>query len=167
MEGKIVYSSDNGANWELQTTGVAQWIYGISMDDTGTGYISGNNGSDDLAFLMKTTDFGTNWVRLTAAIAGNPHLYDIKHNGEVVVISGEDGYVGLSTDGGTNFSTISVASVTDDMRFVTMNGDEGYVVGWHGAVIRTEDNWANVAQVETPFSDYFEEVKFYECIRQD
>ncbi len=141
--GKVVYSSDHGANWVLQTTPNSDTYYGISMNESGIGFIAANNGSPDLGKVIKTTDFGTNWEVLDLGVATNPTTFEVKQFGDRVVVLGDDGYVGVSNDNGLTWTNHPTAGGDSEPRMygVTMNGDVGYATGWNGVVVKTTDGW--------------------------
>jgi len=66
---RIYRSSNNGANWSIQTVSPETQITAVWFDENGssTGYCGGNT-------ILKTTDYGANWVSIggpgTGAILG-------------------------------------------------------------------------------------------------
>jgi hypothetical protein len=65
---RIYYSSNNGANWVVQTLATEQNIYTICFSQmiypSGTGFAGGAN-------LLMTTNNGLNWIPLTTIGSGN------------------------------------------------------------------------------------------------
>lgn len=63
---RIYYSSNNGANWSIQTTSPEVSTYAIWFDYTGNplGYTGG-------AGLLRSTNFGSNWTPAATIGAGN------------------------------------------------------------------------------------------------
>ncbi|MDP8231675.1 MAG: lamin tail domain-containing protein, partial [Candidatus Zophobacter franzmannii] len=158
--GNIVYSSDSGANWVSQTSGVTDWLYGISMNDSGTGFIACNNGSPDQSHILKTTDFGVNWQIENLTITGNPTIYNAVQTGNEVLLLGDDGYIGYSSDNGVNWIHHPTAGGTDEPRMydAVMNGNEGVAIGWDGTAVYTNDSWANVQLLDTDYVYHLQNV---------
>ncbi|MBN2830461.1 MAG: lamin tail domain-containing protein [Candidatus Cloacimonetes bacterium] len=156
--GNIVYSTDNGQNWVLQTSGVTDWLYGISMNNSGTGFVALNNGSPDQAKVLKTTDFGANWQVVNLTVTGNPTTFNVMQNGNQVLVLGDAGYIGFSSDNGVNWTHHVAAGGTSRMYGAVMNGTEGYAVGWNGTVLYTSDSWANVQTLDANYTYHLQNV---------
>ncbi len=160
--GKVAYSTDNGDSWIEQTSGITNALFSISMNDNGTGFMTGNSGtSPALSKLLRTLDYGTTWTLLPIVITNNPQLYQVKQFGSTVVVMGDKGFVGVSTDNGdlwTNHELIGGATIK--MQDACWNGTTGYVVGYSSTILKTTDNWATLTPVITDFSDYFEGIGF-------
>ncbi len=163
-DGYIVYSSDHGQNWVAQTSGITDWLYGISMEGSGTGFITCNNGSPDQSKVLKTTDFGTNWQVVNLTITGNPTLYNVKQDGNNVILLGDDGYVGYSTDNGQNWIHHPTAGGSEEPRMydAVMNGSEGYAVGWKGTIVYTNDSWASTQILDDDYNYHLQNIKYDE-----
>jgi len=151
-DATMMYSADDGVNWEQVSFEFTNSLYSISMDENGLGYVCGKNGTENIALLLKTTDFGATWTRITTEIEGNEDLYYVYHENDLVVLGGNNGYLGVSYDGAESFQTKSIDSITDDITAIEMNGSEGYALGDDGLMIKTTDNWETVESIS---SNYF------------
>ncbi|HNX00122.1 MAG TPA: YCF48-related protein [Candidatus Cloacimonadota bacterium] len=159
--GAVAYSSDNGDTWTAQTSGTTNILYSISMNDTGTGFFVGNAGTTPNAKIYRTTDYGTTWTPLTVTITNNPHLYQVKQFGSTVVVMGDKGYVGVSTDNGDTWTPHDgLGGATIKMQDACYNGTTGYVVAWSSTIYKTTDNFATFTPIITNFGDYFEGISY-------
>ena len=161
--GKIGYSSDFGENWVLQTSGTSNSLYSISVNENGRGFVAANNGSSNDATYLYTSDFGQNWEVVHPDIDGDPTLFSVKQIGDEVIFTGDDGYIGISHDGGQTFTHHPLAG-GDGIRMydVVMNGSTGYAVGWKSTILKTTDNWDTFESVENNFGTYFSAIDFDE-----
>lgn len=155
--GKIAYSSDFGANWTAQASGITDQIYSVSMNSAGVGFCTVNNGSPDQAKLLTTTDFGTNWAIQNLTITANPHIYKVRQYGSTVVLAGGSGYIGVSTDNGANWTHHNGAGGSStNMQDIVLDGNTGYAGGWNGVLLKTTTAWATFETVTNDFGLYFE-----------
>ncbi len=161
-DGYIVYSSDFGQTWTTQTSGLTDWLYGMSMDTTGTGYITCNNGSPDQSKVLKTTDFGANWQIVNLTITGNPTLYNVVQYGDSVILLGDDGYVGFSPDNGQTWTHHPTAGGSGEPRMydAVMDGSEGYAIGWNGTVVYTDNTWTTTQLLDTDYNYHLQNVDY-------
>ncbi len=157
--GKIAYSEDYGQTWVLQTTPGTDTLYKMSMNSSGTGFVACNNGSPDQAKLYKTTDFGQNWEILPLGTPNELTNFAVEQYGNLVVVVGDDGSISYSNDNGVNWTHHTDLS---DSRLtgVTMNGSEGYAVGWNGVVVKTTDSWVNVQVVDNDWNYYSQDIVY-------
>jgi len=63
--GYILYSSNSGTNWTIQTTGAPNAIYDIDMLNANTGYATGGNAFSGTGYCYKTVNGGATWTALT------------------------------------------------------------------------------------------------------
>ncbi len=157
--GKIAYSEDHGQTWVLQNTPGTDSLYKMSMNSSGTGFVACNNGSPDQAKLYKTTDFGQNWELLALGTPNELTNFAVEQYGNLVVVVGDDGSISYSNDNGGNWTHHTNLS---DVRLtgVTMNGAEGYAVGWNGVVVKTSDSWVNVEVLDNDWNYYSQDVVY-------
>ncbi|MCK4956405.1 MAG: hypothetical protein KAS49_02130, partial [Candidatus Cloacimonetes bacterium] len=158
--GKIAYSNDSGKTWAQQVSNTTNTIYAISMNESGTGYICGNNGSPDSAWVNKTIDFGETWSNCGASFAGNPHLNDVYQSDNRVVVCGAGGFLAVSDDNAQSFVQIEVELLVNDLKNIVMSGETGYVAGKNGELITTTDNWASAKLVVNNFIPHFDGIGF-------
>ena len=155
--GKIAYSEDHGQTWVLQTTPGTDTLYKMSMNSSGTGFVACNNGSPDLAKLYKTTDYGQNWEVLALGTPNELTNFAVEQYGSLVVVVGDDGSISYSNDNGANW-THHIDLSGSRLTGVSMNGAEGYAVGWNGVVVKTTDSWETVQVVENDWNYYSQDI---------
>ncbi len=153
--GTIIYSPDHGVNWSTQNGGLNTILYGMSMNEAGTGFIACNKGTPSQSKILKTNDFGASWTIVNLTVGDNPSIYNVRQFGSKVVLVGDYGYLGYSDDNGetwTNHSYAAGPSTSDELHDVVMMGDVGYAVGWNYRIIKTTDGWATYSAVNHNFS---------------
>ena len=153
--GMIAYSSDYGVSWSLQSAGISTILYGMSMNEAGTGFIVLNKGTPDQSKILKTYNYGTNWTLENLPVTGNPSIFNVRQFGSKVVLVGDWGYLGFSNDNGatwTHYPYAAGPTTSDELHDVVMNGDVGYAVGWNYRIIKTTDGWATYSPVSHNFS---------------
>jgi len=63
--GKIIRSTDNGSSWNNATSGISQYLYGITLgNNTFVGVGSGGK-------IVRSTDNGSSWDNATSPITTN------------------------------------------------------------------------------------------------
>jgi len=99
-----------------------------------------------------TTDGGQNWTSWADRL-DNPrglHLYAIRRHGERILVSGEQGLVRLSQDGGQTFAAVKTPYDGSFFTAELSSADEIVVAGLRGNMLRSLDNGANWKQITTP-----------------
>jgi len=155
--GKIAYSADHGQTWVLQNTPGTDTLYKMSMNSSGTGFVACNNGSPDLAKLYKTTNFGQAWEVIAIGTPAEATNFAVEQYGNLVVVVGDDGTISYSNDNGVNWNHHTGLN-SSRMTGVTMNGAEGYAVGWNGVVVKTTDSWETVQVIENDWNYYSQDI---------
>ena len=129
----------SNAQWVEQSSGSTHWFNSLQFIDSGTGWVCGFNGSDNM--LLHTTDGGATWVP-----QGMPATTFL---GEVTFLNATTGWaVGVggvilkSTDGGETWTpqTIATTKALQSVWFVDEN--KGWVVGESGIIFNTTDGGA-------------------------
>jgi photosystem II stability/assembly factor-like uncharacterized protein len=106
--GIVLVSTDGGATWTKQNTGIDKSLFGVSFIDPLHGWVVGID-----ALILHTSDGGHTWQvqNGTTEVRGleqvgfgqayeNPSLYTVAVVGDVGLAAGEIGAIYLSTDGG-------------------------------------------------------------------
>lgn len=140
--GMIAYSPDFGATWSLQNAGISTILYGMSMNDEGTGFIVLNKGTPDQSKILKTYNYGAIWTLENLPVTGNPSIFNVRQFENKVILVGDFGYLGYSDDNGASWTHHPYAAgdtTTDELHDVVMLGDTGYAVGWNYRIITTTD----------------------------
>lgn len=111
--GEIFKTTDGGATWVRQNSGISASIYGIKFFDANTGWATGAFGA-----MLRTTDGGTTWA---VAKAGDTSSSSYEQQGIITVVDAKTVYVGRlansyggyygtiygSTDGGVTWRAIN------------------------------------------------------------
>lgn len=162
--GMIAYSEDFGATWAQQGAGlISTFLYDISISSSGLGFVACNKGTPSLSKILKTTDFGQSWSIVNLTITGNPSIFKIRQYPGKVIMVGDYGYLGFSTDNGTTWTHYANAAGTttsDQLRDVVMNGNEGYAVGRNSRILKTTNGWQSYTLLTHDISTYIESIKY-------
>lgn len=98
-----------------------------------------------------TTDGGKSWNTLAERL-DNPrglHLYAIRQHGERILVSGEQGLVRLSRDGGQTFTPIKTPYDGSFFTAELPSAEEIVVAGLRGNLLRSHDGGASWKQTTT------------------
>ncbi|HMQ79771.1 MAG TPA: YCF48-related protein [Ignavibacteria bacterium] len=95
--GRIVKTTNSGANWNLVNSGTTQSLFGVKFIDVMTGYACGNAGA-----IVRTTDGGENWFSQSSPLS--EILTDVWFtNANTGYISSWSGKILKTTNGGITF----------------------------------------------------------------
>jgi photosystem II stability/assembly factor-like uncharacterized protein len=158
--GMIWYSEDFGETWVEQISNVTNNIYDVTVNDEGLGFLVGSDGSANITWIRKTTDFGESWFDTEATFSGATHLNDVVINDGVVIVCGNDGYIAKSEDFGVTFTQLAVGLTDNDFESITVNGDLGFAVGENATILKTNDNWNTIELIENNYRDGFNAITF-------
>jgi len=164
--GTILKSTDGGLTWKI--TGIPnpnnQWGYSalmaIDFPDPMTGYAVGEQ-------ILKTTDQGITWFRLTPSnVSGGTCVDFIQGNNQIGYIAGI-GWIAKTTDGGQTWNLQDPGT----NKYITtihfpVNADTGYAGGGYGAssyplLLRTTNGGSEWITIPSPVdSIHYESVYF-------
>ena len=140
----VLYGTPANAQWAMQSSGSSSNLFGVKFYDENFGFVVGwgNGGSD----ILRTTDGGKNWKK--TAVPGTL-LFSVDFTDQnTVYIAGYDvncncGLIKKSTDGGVTWNVQNDVLINETFGLynVIMYGNKGYVSGYDGAIIRTENGW--------------------------
>ncbi len=132
--GKILKTTDAGANWAIQTNADGKSVY---FTDANTGYSVGYSGT-----IIKTIDGGTNWTVQTSGTTNNlMSVYFTDANTGYAV--GYSGTIIKTIDGGTNWTTQTSGTTNDLMSVYFTVANTGCTVGYGGTILKTIDGGTN------------------------
>ncbi|MCW2920135.1 MAG: hypothetical protein JWL76_9 [Thermoleophilia bacterium] len=100
--GTILKTTDGGATWPAQASGVADHLRTVQVIDASTVWVVGNGGR-----VLKTTNGGTTWTPVNAGTAVN--LYDVDSHDGTLWISGDTGVVRRTDDAGATWTSVGGA----------------------------------------------------------
>jgi photosystem II stability/assembly factor-like uncharacterized protein len=131
----IYKTTDAGLNFTQlnpNVGGTTNIWYSIEFANKDTGYACNSGG-----FLVKTTDGGTTWTALPDGHGTNPiydiHLFDAQN----FITVGSSGNIHKTTNGGANFSSISLTTTTTLYGSHFIAPDTGFVLGVQGRIFKT------------------------------
>ena len=146
--GKIVRSTDNGANWSNVTTGrTGSSGYSYYLGSLyGTGTLRGvgfGNGTfvavGDSGKILTSTNNGSSWDNETAVNSNN--LYGVSFGNSTFVAVGQNGTILRSTNNGASWSNSSPGGNT--LWAVTFGNNIFMAVGTGGRIVKSTDNGSN------------------------
>ncbi len=124
---------------------------GVDFIDSLTGWSVGSNGA-----IIKTTDGGKNWVTIFSPVT-KTLLKVSSYNGNTVVITGYDGVILLSTNGGEVFEQVEsgVGDEIDLWGVQMMNDTTGWVCGMNGTLLKTTNGGLTWLSIPTGLSIHY------------
>jgi photosystem II stability/assembly factor-like uncharacterized protein len=139
--GKLYKTTNSGATWTANTSGVALTLYGLAVSSTSQAYVAG-----DTSTLRRTLDGGTTWADacVPCPVVGTPAFYDIENFGTANMwAAGQNGTMIHSTN--ADQATPTWVAQTTGMPTSTVHSIKAlsantvYAVGGSGSVIVTQD----------------------------
>jgi photosystem II stability/assembly factor-like uncharacterized protein len=159
---QILRSTDGGTNFSPVDLYTNFDAYALSMVSDKIGYVCGTN-----SVVMKTTNGGTIWNKVTSPNTGTASLYSMKFVNEntgwvFLNYSGSDTNVFKTTDGGTSWVPQITSGAGYGIASADMaDADNGYLcMNSSGKPIyKTNDGGANWVPVTTPFTGQIRSIK--------
>ncbi len=158
-DGMILHSTNGGASWTPQNSGVGEKIRDIWFADEDNGWAGGRDG-----LLIHTTDGGLNWNPQNSPAQDDIRGFHMLDNQRGWMVA-SDGLILYTSNGGTDWETqLSVPGGEEDEFEAVFALDENLVwaAGGQGRIYRTEDggeNWTQqtsgttVALMDIQFTD--------------
>jgi len=139
MNGAILKTTNGGANWTAQTSGVTGTLYGISFVDANTGWAVGSAGT-----VLKTTNGGATWTPQTSNTTNDMEsvtFVDANHGWA----AGDRATIIRTTDGGTTWTmkTELIWPPYDLHGIKFVDANNGCAVGTFGTIFKTTDGGEN------------------------
>jgi photosystem II stability/assembly factor-like uncharacterized protein len=128
--------------WTNQTPGAGVTtanLYAVSFVDNNLGYAVGDGG-----VVIKTTNGGTNWTRISSGTAGiNINAVSITDDGLRGLAVGDAGAVFRTTNGGLNWASVGPIAGSPTLKGVAVprfgSGNVAYLCGTGGTLQRNPD----------------------------
>jgi len=159
--GKIVATTNGGANWTQQTSGITAVLYDVFFISQAVGWIAGDGGK-----LLKTTNGGGNWVQLPA-FTNLSLLSVIFVDQNTGWVCGDQGKVFTTTNGGTNWTAQSTGLSMNEALFSIhfVNSQTGWATGGSFVnnscvVLKTTNGGANWTRQNVPTSSFIRTSSF-------
>jgi photosystem II stability/assembly factor-like uncharacterized protein len=154
--GKILRTTNSGANWVSQTSGTPNHLFGVFFVNVNTGWATG-----DIGTILKTTNGGTTWATQNSNV-----YYQLRSvtffNVSTGYVVGWYGTILKTTNGGTNWASL-VTGTTNNLHGISFaNNNTGFVVGWYGTIIKTTNGGNNWATLSSGTSSTLEDVTFFD-----
>ena len=139
--GVILHTSDGGAGWAQQETGLTTSLVTVSFVSNLIGWAAGDAGA-----ILHTTNGGTTWTKQTSNTSNYLlGIYFADANKGWCV--GANGTIMRTTNGGSTWITTS-SVVSSSLYSVNMiNSSLGFSAGPSGVILRTTDSGASWAKV--------------------
>lgn len=105
-------------------------------------------------FAFESVDGGQSWTPWMSRI-DNPfglHLYNIRKQGERILVAGEQGFVALSMDAGKSFETIETPYEGSFFTAQLLEKDEIVLAGLRGNTLVSDDNGQHWKEIKNPIS---------------
>jgi photosystem II stability/assembly factor-like uncharacterized protein len=152
---RIIYSQ-----WNIQTTfNPAQSLQAIKFYDANTGYTCAPVYGGSFMEIHKTTNAGVNWVDQNAGYTGTRLMSIFILHPDTVFISGNEGLILRTVNGGTNWVTMYSEPTLQLWGIHFVNSFTGYTCGSNGRIMKTTNagvNWFNqTSPVPNAFSSIF------------
>ncbi len=152
--GKIMHSSNGGANWSSQTTNTTSTLMAIKFKDALTGYAAGADGQ-----LLSTIDGGNTWAGRQYHGKSLFHALTVTANGPYW--AGEAGYIffgngNLSNDDNWIAQEYSIGSTDQLGVFDFTDANNGWHTGSGRDLFRTTNggkSWKIISNLSLPGSD--------------
>ncbi len=138
--GVIVNTTDGGANWTQQSSGMANDINDIFFINSTNGYAVADNGA-----IVATTNGGTNWYRQTPQTISNINSVHFANSMYGVLVA-DNGAINRTSNGGLTWSAISNQNSNNLNSVFMADQNNGYAVGAGGLILKTTDagqTWAS------------------------
>jgi len=143
QEGLILHTSDGGASWSVQSSGIRGMILGVVFSGVAAGAAVAEDGT-----VLRTTNAGQSWIGTTTILAGYSILSSVymQDTGHILAIGyGSDG-IYHTTDGGATWATLSAGIESGMLMAIGGVGSSvGVAVGSVGCMSRSSDGgltWA-------------------------
>lgn len=142
--GTILATTDGGATWTQQQSGLESTLFGIHFADRNTGLAVGIDG-----VILRTDDGGTTWKTLASPFDERSY-YEVGLSGQYGWIVGGQGTVLVSSDGGKEWKQYPtpIQFASEWFRGVSMAGDTGFFVGGAGLIYATKGADATLLRTE-------------------
>jgi photosystem II stability/assembly factor-like uncharacterized protein len=155
LSGTSLYKTTNGGtSWTALIPVSSNIMWGVSVVDANTVYVSGSTGA-----VWKSTNGGTSFSAVNVPATNTIVDLDFINANEGCAVE-VTGNIWHTTNGGTNWS---IAYATVGIYFSSIyfvDSSTGYAVGSNGTIIKTTDGGASWTTLTTNSMAYFQYVHF-------
>jgi len=141
--GSIYNTTDTGATWQAQSSGVLQPLFDVDFVDAQQGWAVGR-----LGVILHTSDGGATWSAQKSGI--DKHLFavdffDARHG----IAAGDWGVILATDDGGATWRQRDLGEDVILNGVAMVDADTAFIVGELGTILRSDDGGANWQRLET------------------
>jgi photosystem II stability/assembly factor-like uncharacterized protein len=140
--GLVMKTTDGGANWVVQNSGLTTTLWDVDFINTNVGYAVGNSGN-----ILKTTDGGDNWSLSTY---GTTAIYKVHYVNDTLIFLGSasatTGRLLRSTNGGSSWDNITanITGLDGTVRGLHFfDADTGWISNSTGKIFKTTNGGAS------------------------
>ena len=136
INGMILKTTDGGAHWLGQSSGVSNELFCLSFVDTARGWVSGQGG-----VILSTTNGGKTWKQQqsgTQRLCKAMRFIDALH-GWVVC---DSGVIVATTNGGASWTNQPTQTIASLCSVVFTSTQKGWACGSNGALVKTTNGGA-------------------------
>ena len=156
QSGKILKTTNAGANWASQTSGTTNHLFGVYFTNVNTGWAVG-----DIGTILFTTNGGNNWVTQTSNT-----FYQLRQitflNSNTGFIVAWYGTILKTTNAGTNWVSLNTGTSNNLLGISFANNSTGFAVGWYGTIIKTTNGGSSWATLSSGTTNTLEDVTFFD-----
>jgi hypothetical protein len=131
--GAIMRTTDGGANWQTQTSGVPDTLRGICFRDSVLGCAVGNGG-----IVLRTTDGGSSWNWVSTGYTETLYGVFLSYYGSLGYAVGANGRILATSNGGASW-VAQPSGMTQTLRgvwcWLDLPGYWGVAVGDSGTIL--------------------------------
>ncbi|TLY31411.1 MAG: T9SS type A sorting domain-containing protein [Ignavibacteria bacterium] len=144
--GKILRTTNGGAVWSEQTSGVTNFLYGVSFTDANRGTAVGTQG-----LILRTTNGGSTWSSQSSGTLS--YFFGVSFiDANTGFAVGSGGTIARTTNGGADW-TIFPSRTSNNLYAVSvLDTNRGIIVGGNGSIVLLTDTGMVVTRVREPIS---------------
>ena len=153
-DGMIMKTEDGGLTWFAIESNTIQNLWKTSADDGDNILIAGTDGT-----ILRSTDAGSSWVSMQSNTSTDLFSVYSREDGLGFTV-GRNGTIFRTTDHGSNWEVVA-ENHGNDLRAISMDGDNGVIVGDKNHIFFTTDaglTW-NQPNTALPFEFSFRFVR--------
>lgn len=135
--GQILQTTDGGANWAPQVSGVATGLKAVCATSESAAIAVGNAG-----VILQTDDGGETWTPRASTVAHDLMAVDFG-SATVGVAVGNNGVIVRTADGGLNWSPVTSPTSQPLYGVAMADAQCGWAVGTGGTILRTVNGGAS------------------------
>jgi photosystem II stability/assembly factor-like uncharacterized protein len=156
QSGKILKTTNAGANWVSQTSGTTNHLFGVYFINVNTGWAVG-----DIGTILFTTNGGNSWITQTSNSFYQLHQITFL-NSTTGFIAAWYGTILKTTNAGTNWVSLNTGTSNNLLGISFANNSTGFAVGWYGTIIKTTNGGTNWATLSSGTTNTLEDVTFFD-----